>query len=237
MLNYSRPTSKRHVSRATHSKRITPRLTLEDETQANKNINNNNNNCHHDKPSSRPSKLHCRRQKRDGYNRYHSGTRSACLAFALFSHSHVAVVDHSDVRQEAVKQALEQFGARPIPSSKRATQSQPKSKLHACVRPFEPSVPFTDLASDEGEDDDDDDDRSTSTYVTTTDDQQNKESSISPLPMPKQSHHYENPPSVESIIRSRKTNAARALFHHVRRYPSAVHATAIGQFSLRFHPS
>jgi hypothetical protein len=33
-----------------------------------------------------------------------------------------------DVRQEAVKQALEQFGARPIPSSKRIINPQAKRK-------------------------------------------------------------------------------------------------------------
>jgi hypothetical protein len=41
------------------------------------NMNNNNNNnhhyYHHEKPSNRPSKIKCRRQKHDGYNRYHSG--------------------------------------------------------------------------------------------------------------------------------------------------------------------
>ncbi|CAF3294512.1 unnamed protein product [Rotaria socialis] len=122
--------------------------------------NNNNNNC--EKPSNRQSKPRCRRQKRDGYNRY-----------------------HSDVRQEAVKQALEQFGARPIPSSKRIINS------HQDKQEF----------SDD-EDDDDDDGASSSTYATTTDDQQNKDSSISPIPIPIHSHHYQNPPSVESIIRN-----------------------------------
>ena len=133
LTSYQQKTSK---SRDEFEKESHLVVTLEDETQANKNINNNNNNnSHHEKPTGRPSKLHCRRQKRDGYNRYHSGTQRLS-GFALSSHHpHVIVVDHSDVRQEAVKQALEQFGARPIPSSKRATQSQPKSNLTARVSP------------------------------------------------------------------------------------------------------
>jgi hypothetical protein len=38
-------------------------------------MNNNNNNHHHshEKSSNRPSKIKCRRQKHEGYNRYHSG--------------------------------------------------------------------------------------------------------------------------------------------------------------------
>ena len=43
-----------------------------------------------------------------------------------------------DVRQEAVKQALEQYGARPIPSSKRALNPQTKSKISR-----EKYVPFS----------------------------------------------------------------------------------------------
>ncbi|CAF1556177.1 unnamed protein product, partial [Adineta steineri] len=128
-------------------------------TTNNKNNNNNNNHQHHDKSSNRQSKIQCRRQKRDGYNRY-----------------------HSDVRQEAVKQALEQFGARPIPSSKRIISSLAKHE-----------------SSDDGEDDDGE---SSSTYATTNDDQQNKESSISPIPsIPVQNHHYQNPLTVEAIIK------------------------------------
>ena len=38
-------------------------------------------------------------------------------------------MDYLDVRQEAVKQALEQFGARPIPSSKRTINHQTKRKI------------------------------------------------------------------------------------------------------------
>ncbi|CAF0720628.1 unnamed protein product [Rotaria sp. Silwood1] len=124
------------------------------ETHVGNNMNNNNNN---EKLSNRQSKIQCRRQKRDGYNRY-----------------------HSDVRQEAVKQALEQFGARPIPSSKRIINSQTKH---------------------ESSDDEDDDGESSSTYAT-TDDQQNKDSSVSPVPIPIQNHHYQNPPSVELIIKN-----------------------------------
>jgi hypothetical protein len=56
---------------------------------------------------------------------------------------------------------------------------------------------------DEEDDDDDDDDESSSTYATTTDDQHNnKESSLSPVPIPISSHHYQNPPSVESFLKS-----------------------------------
>ncbi|CAF1010547.1 unnamed protein product, partial [Didymodactylos carnosus] len=47
------------------------------------------------------SRIQCRRQKHEGYNRY-----------------------HSDVRQEAVKQALEQYGSKPISSSKRISNTQ-----------------------------------------------------------------------------------------------------------------
>jgi hypothetical protein len=84
-----------------------------------KNMNNNNNN-NHEKPSNRPSKIPCRRQKRDGYNRYHSGR----IFFRIF----VISLNYLDVRQEAVKQALEQFGARPIPSSKRIINPLAKRK-------------------------------------------------------------------------------------------------------------
>ncbi|CAF4555860.1 unnamed protein product [Rotaria sp. Silwood2] len=138
------------------TKLLTPYQQQLNEIQIMNNTNNNNNN--NEKSSNRPSKIQCRRQKRDGYNRY-----------------------HSDVRQEAVKQALEQYGARPIPSSKRIINSQTKH---------------------ESSDDEDDDGESSSTYATTTDDQQNKDSSVSPVPpIPIQNHHYQNPPSVELIIK------------------------------------
>ena len=61
-----------------------------------------------------------------------------------------------------------------------------------------------DLGASSEEDDDEEEDESSSTYATTTDDQNIKESSISPVPpIPTQIHHYENPPTVESIIRSK----------------------------------
>lgn len=52
------------------------------------------------------------------------------------------------------------------------------------------------------DDEDDDDDESSSTYATTDDQHNNKDSSVSPIPIPIQNHHYQSPPSVESIIRS-----------------------------------
>ena len=64
---------------------------------------------------------------------------------------------------------------------------------------------FLGESTDDDEDDDDDDDESSSTYAI-TDDQQNKESSISPVPIPIQNHHYQNPPTVESIIKSNYLN-------------------------------
>lgn len=106
----------------------------------------------------------------------------------------------SDVRQEAVKQALEQFGARPIPSSKRIVNTQTKRT----------NIPFilhiTHLRlGDSTDDDEDDDDESSSTYAPTMDEQHNKESSISPIPTSFQNHHYQNPPTVESILKSNQT--------------------------------
>jgi hypothetical protein len=56
----------------------------------------------------------------NGYNRYHSGR----IFFRIF----VISLNYLDVRQEAVKQALEQFGARPIPSSKRIINPLAKRK-------------------------------------------------------------------------------------------------------------
>jgi hypothetical protein len=105
-----------------------------------------------------------------------------------------------DVRQEAVKQALEQFGARPIPSSKRILNPQTKrTSIKHLVFLNRNQFFYSDESSD---DDEDDDDESSSTYATTTDDQHNKESSISP---PIQNHHYQNPPTVESILKSNQS--------------------------------
>jgi hypothetical protein len=112
-------------------------------------------------------------------------------------------INLSDVRQEAVKQALEQFGARPIPSSKRIINPQAKRTNIKFVF-FKRISTFFSL--DESSDDDEDDDgASSSTYATTTDDQHNKDSSVSPVPIPIQNYHYQNPPTVESIIKSNKT--------------------------------
>ncbi len=62
------------------------------------------------------------------------------------------------------------------------------------------------ILDDSTDEDEDDDAESSSTYAT-TDDQHNKESSVSPIPIPIQNHHYQNPPTVESIIKSNKHNS------------------------------
>ncbi len=121
-----------------------------------------------------------------------------------------------DVRQEAVKQALEQFGARPIPSSKRILNPQTKRRnIRHFV--FRKSIFFY---SGESTDDDEDDDESSSTYATTTDDQHNKESSISPVPIPVSNHHYQNPPSVESILKSKSIPSFSRPTYSLFRYSS-----------------
>ena len=77
-----------------------------------------------------------------------------------------------------------------------------KVKFLGKVRSIQQSIHFRVDESSDDDDIDDDDDQSSSTYAT-TDDQQNKESSISPVPIPIQNHHYQNPPTVEAIIKSR----------------------------------
>ena len=105
----------------------------------------------------------------------------------------------SDVRQEAVKQALEQFGARPIPSSKRILNAQTKRTNISFILLI---FVFFHSGDSTDDDEDDDDDESSSTYA---DEQHNKESSISPIPTSFQNHHYQNPPTVESILKSNQT--------------------------------
>ena len=151
-----------------------------------------------------------------------------------------------DVRQEAVKQALEQFGARPIPSSKRlhhhhpATAHRELSRKQTNLWVTAVLLSISDASSEE--DEDDDGDESSSTYGTTTDDQHTKETSVSPAPMPThQQHHYQNPPTVESIIRSTSIGFSRRLFHYMFfffRYsgPLAATTTAV-HVPLRFHSS
>ena len=48
--------------------------------------NNNNNNHHHEKVPNRPSKIKCRRQKHEGYNRYHSGRYPSSSLLVRFNH-------------------------------------------------------------------------------------------------------------------------------------------------------
>lgn len=90
------------------------------------------------------------------------------------------------------------------------------------------------------DDDEDDDDESSSTYATTTDEQHNKESSISPIPTSFQNHHYQNPPTVESIIKSNQTLAiliVRAFIfpsNPLRRYSSP---TITIDILIRLHSS
>ncbi len=65
----------KQVNRNIYLKEIDYFLFLE-KTQISNNTNNNNNSNHHhhlEKSSNRPSKIKCRRQKHEGYNRYHSG--------------------------------------------------------------------------------------------------------------------------------------------------------------------